>query len=186
MYPDFLKHVSVQQKTYYWRHIKYYVVSFEILQTLKQNIGESRKQTKMAKTDFTREQVSIKMFTKLILQFKLDQISFTVLIRLSDGNRTPTDFSVLHLCSHHKIFAERMLQGNIGWKIVSCELIATVPVHIKSLNFVLKIMCIEFLQLLPEKNLKRFKWSCWLMCDAQVMLLNHPINLFTIIDLIDY
>jgi hypothetical protein len=91
-------------------NIKYYVVSFEILQTLKQNIGESRKQTKMAKTDFTREQVSIKMFTKLILQFKLDQISFTVLIRLSDGNRTPTDFSVLHLCSHHKIFAERMFR----------------------------------------------------------------------------
>jgi hypothetical protein len=48
---------------------------------------------------------------------------------------------------HHKIFAERISQGNIGWKIVSCDRTCThdgsaatyvATCHIKqSLNFVL-------------------------------------------------
>ena len=53
----------------------------------------------MTKTDFI-----IKMFTKLILQLKSDQISFTVLTILSynshqtvDENRTPTDFETIFL-----------------------------------------------------------------------------------------
>jgi hypothetical protein len=34
----------------------------------------------MTKTDFIREQMNIKMFTKLILQLKSDRSSFTVLV----------------------------------------------------------------------------------------------------------
>jgi len=34
----------------------------------------------MTKNDFIREQLNIKMFTKLILQLKSDRISFTVLM----------------------------------------------------------------------------------------------------------
>jgi len=34
----------------------------------------------MTETDLIREQVNIKMFTKLILQLKSDRISFTVLM----------------------------------------------------------------------------------------------------------
>jgi len=42
----------------------------------------------MTKTDFIREQVNIKMFTKLILQLKLGRISITVLmIRFSSDCR---------------------------------------------------------------------------------------------------
>jgi len=89
----------------------------------------------MTKTDFISEQVNITMFTKLILQLKSDRISFTVLmIRL--------------LSSHHKIFAESISQGNIGWKILLCDHTCThdgsaatfaATCHIKkSLNFVLK------------------------------------------------
>ena len=57
--------------------------------------------TKMTKTDFIREQVYSKMFTKLILQ--LNQIKFLLTFswcdyhQTVDGNRTPTDFETIFL-----------------------------------------------------------------------------------------
>jgi len=53
----------------------------------------------------------------------------TILIRLSDGNRTPTDFETRFdfrlVWSHDSIFVESVSKGKIGWdipKIVLCDL----------------------------------------------------------------
>jgi len=76
----------------------------------------------MTKTDFIREQMNIKMFTKLILQLKSDRSSFTVLVIgfSSDWDRTPTDFETIFLfdfCVHIIRFLPKAYRKEISdWK----------------------------------------------------------------------
>jgi hypothetical protein len=76
----------------------------------------------MTKTYFIREQMNIKMFTKLILQLKSDRSSFTVLVIgfSSDWDRTPTDFETIFLfdfCVHIIRFLPKAYRKEISdWK----------------------------------------------------------------------
>jgi hypothetical protein len=87
-----LRHSWARQNTYYRRHIKYYVffscVFFWNVAKAKTEQWGRYEINQMTETDLIREQVSVTMFTKLILQLQSDRISFTVLmIRFSSDCR---------------------------------------------------------------------------------------------------